>query len=76
MRLAFRTAWPPALAVIGTLPVLAARAAVDAGEPPTPAAVTPALAVAALFVLVCGWVRLREEIATWFSTQMEQPGAR
>ena len=32
MRLAFRTAWPPALAVIGTLPVLAARSAVEAGD--------------------------------------------
>jgi hypothetical protein len=76
MRLAFRTAWPPALAVIGTLPVLAARAAEEAGEPPTQATATAALGVAALFVLVCGWVRLRDEIGAWFSTQMEQSGAR
>jgi hypothetical protein len=76
MRLAFRTAWPPALAVIGTLPVLAARAAHDAGDPAAPATATAALGVAALFVVVCGWVRLRDEIGTWFETQMEQSGAR
>ena len=76
MRLAFRTAWPPALAVIGTLPVLAARAADEAGDPAAPATATAALGVAALFVVVCGWVRLRDEIGTWFETQMEQSGAR
>ena len=75
MRLAFRTAWPPGLAVIGTLPVLAARAATEAGDPASPAALTVALGITIGFVLVCGWVRLRDEIGTWFSQQMEQPGA-
>ena len=51
MRLAFRTAWPPALAILGTLPVLArprrdrARATRRAGG-----AVPAALGVVALFV--------------------------
>ena len=76
MRLAFRTAWPPALAVIGTLPVLAARAAEEAGKPAAPAAATATLGVAALFVVVCGWVRMRDEIGAWFNEQMEQSGAR
>jgi hypothetical protein len=71
MRLAFRTAWPPGLAVIGTLPVLAARAAVEDGRPGLPVAATAGLAVAALFALVCGWVRLRDEIGGWFQDQME-----
>jgi hypothetical protein len=76
MRLAFRTAWPPALATAGTLPVLAARAAADAGDPAAPAAVTVGLVVAVGFVLVCGWVRLREQISEWSGTQMERSGAR
>jgi hypothetical protein len=76
MRLAARTAWPPALAVIGTLPVLAARAAAEAGDPAAPAAMTATLGVAALFVVVCGWVRLRDEVGAWFNEQMEQSGAR
>ena len=71
MRLAFRTGWPPALAVIGTLPVLAARSAFEAGDPAPRAAANAGLGVAALFALVCGWVRVREEIGAWFSTQME-----
>jgi hypothetical protein len=41
-RLAFRTAWPPAIAVAGTLPVLAARVAADHGRRgPAGAAVRP-----------------------------------
>ena len=38
MRLAFRTGWPPALAVIGTLPVLAARTAARNATPAASAA--------------------------------------
>ena len=75
MRLAFRSAWPPALAVIGTLPVLAARSAVESGDPADGPALTATLGVAVVFVLVCGWVRLREEIGAWFGQQMEQSGA-
>jgi hypothetical protein len=76
MRLAFRTAWPPALAVIGTLPVLAARAAGDAGDPTAPAAATAGLGVVVVFVLVCGWVRLRDQIGDWYGAQMEHSGAQ
>ncbi|MFL6205447.1 MAG: hypothetical protein ACJ739_08845 [Acidimicrobiales bacterium] len=75
MRVVFRSAWPPALAVLGTLPILAARAAVDSGDP-TAAALRAATAVAAVFALVCGWVRLRDEISTWTNQQMEPPGDR
>ena len=72
MRLAFRTAWPPALAVIGTLPVLAARSAVEHGDSGPGAAARAALGVLAVFAVVCGWVRLRDEIGSWFGAQMEQ----
>jgi hypothetical protein len=71
MRLAFRTAWPPAIAIIGALPVLAARVAVDDGRPGPQAALGAAAGVATLFVLVCGWVRIRDRVAAWWRTQAE-----
>jgi hypothetical protein len=76
MRLAFRSAWPPALAIAGTLPVLAARAAIESGDPGAPAAVTATLGVAVVFTLVCGWVRLRDDIGDYFQQAMEQPSAQ
>jgi hypothetical protein len=72
IRLAFRTVWPPALGVIGALPVLAARAAVDDGRSGPGAAAAALAGVAALFVLVSGWVRVRDRIAEWWRGQMEQ----
>ncbi|MET0902882.1 MAG: hypothetical protein ABWZ52_06575, partial [Acidimicrobiales bacterium] len=75
MRLVFRSAWPPALAVIGTLPLLAARSAVESGDAAEGPALTATLGVAVVFVLVCGWVRLRDEIGSWLGQQMEQSGA-
>ena len=76
MRLAFRSAWPPVLATLGTLPVLAARAAIENGDPGPPAAMTAGLGIAIVFTLVCGWVRLRDDIGAYFSQAMEQPGAQ
>ena len=66
MRTVLRTAWPPALAVLGTLPVLVARI-VSATRPrrrrrPLPAPLTVLVPVLVLCVLVGGWVRFREEI--------------
>jgi hypothetical protein len=50
------------VAVLGFVPLLVARAAVDGGRPP----VMPELAVAAPFLLlaaaVAGWVRFRDDI--------------
>ena len=76
MRLAFRSAWPPALAIAGTLPVLAARAAIESGDAGPPVAMTAALGVAVVFTLVCGWVRLRDDIGDYFQQAMEQPSAQ
>jgi hypothetical protein len=73
MRLAFRSAWPPGIAVLGALPVLAARAAVDDGGSGPAAAAAVAAAVASLFVLVCGWVRVRDKIAAWWKYHAEVP---
>ena len=68
-----RTAWPPGLAVMGTLPILAARAAVRgiSNPPPTAAAlnvVSPLILVAAL---VAGWVRFHDQIHEWLRQAAE-----
>ena len=76
MRLAFRTAWPPAIAVVGVLPFLLGRHAVEQGDPGAGGALPAAVLVAVLFAGVCGWVRVRDEIAEWFRAQMEQANAR
>jgi hypothetical protein len=61
-RLLIRLVWPPLVAVLGFVPLLVARAAVDGGRPP----VMPELVVAAPFLLlaaaVAGWVRFRDDI--------------
>lgn len=72
MRVAFRAVWPPAIAVLGSAPVLAARVAVEDGNPGPAAAASAAFGVAVLFALVCGWVRVRDRIAEWWRSSMEQ----
>jgi hypothetical protein len=74
MRLAFRTGWPPALAIIGALPVLAARTAARNNVPAATAALAAGAGVLVLFVLVCGWVRVRAGIHAWWRAQMELAG--
>jgi hypothetical protein len=59
---AFRIVWPLVLAVGGTLPVLAARAADGAGGSPVAAAGAATLAVAAGFGLFVGWLRSRDSL--------------
>lgn len=70
MRLAFRTAWPPGIGVIGATPVLLARAAVDHGRPALAGAQPMLMGVTVLFVLICGWVRVRDDVAAWWKAQM------
>lgn len=70
MRLAFRTAWPPGIAVIGASPVLFARAAAADGRAPVTGAQGLVLGVTVLFGLICGWVRVRDDIAAWWKAQM------
>ena len=72
IRLAVRTVWPPALGVIGALPVVAAKAGFDAGDPPAGPAGVAAAGVLGLFFLVVSWVRVRERIALWWRAQMDQ----
>ena len=71
MRLLFRTAWPPGLAVIGSVPTLVARHAVDQGNTAVSGGQPIAVLVIVVFVLVCGWVRKRDDIAAWWKTTSE-----
>ncbi|UDY36540.1 hypothetical protein [Dermatobacter hominis] len=62
-RLLFRTVWPPAVAVIGMLPLLAARAAAtSSGGDPTRAVTATAVPVVLLCMIVVGWVRFRADL--------------
>lgn len=69
VRTVYRTAFPPALAVAGTLPLLAARASVRGIEepPPIPAAINVAVLLTGVAVLVGGWVRFRDEIKAFMA---------
>jgi hypothetical protein len=71
MRLVYRTGWPPAMAIIGTVPVLAARTAARHGGQAAPVALVAGAGVLVLFVIVCGWVRERERVHAWWRTQMD-----
>jgi len=70
IRLLVRTAWPPTVAVTGATPILLARAAVEDGRDAWVGAQPLLLVVSVLFVLICGWVRVRDDIAVWWRSQM------
>ena len=74
MRTVVRTAWPPGMAVLGTLPLLAARAAERgvSDPPPMAAAMNVTLPLVALAVLVAGWVRFHDDIHEWLRQAAEQ----
>lgn len=71
MRLAYRTGFPPAMAIIGIAPVLAARTAARNGAPAAPIALVAGVGVLVLFLIVCGWVRQRERMHAWWRAQMD-----
>jgi hypothetical protein len=73
----FRGVWPPGMAVIGTLPLLAARAAAErpAGETgldPMAAATLASLPMILLIVLVAGWTRFHDQIHAAINDALEQ----
>jgi hypothetical protein len=74
VRTLYRTAFPPALAVMGITPLLAARAAFEgiSEPPPLVAAVTVAVLLSVPLVLVTGWVRFRDQIAASMAAAMDQ----
>jgi hypothetical protein len=72
MRLLFRLVWPPALATFGVLPLLVARAAMEAGRPPAEAALAGIPPGIGSVILIGGWARYRQDISRWWATQLGQ----
>ncbi len=70
----FRTAMPPGLAVLGTLPLLAARASARGAQVPAPvvAAAQASIPLVIVAVLTAGWVRFRDDIRVWMKQAAEQ----
>lgn len=62
MREVFRTVKPLAVAISGSLPVLAARSAVRHGHQPIPPALQAAVAVGLVIAAVAWWARKRDDI--------------
>ncbi len=61
-RVVVRTLWPPAVAVIGLVPVLLAQRAMRAGQDLTGPAVTGAVIAVMLTAIVFTWVRYRADL--------------
>jgi hypothetical protein len=80
MRLLVRSAWPPALAVIGAAPVIAARAAHEHDVDVIGATAAAAAGAVVIALLVFGWIRVRDRVHRWWRAQMEaafpQPAER
>ncbi|MCU1454723.1 MAG: hypothetical protein JWN46_2869 [Acidimicrobiales bacterium] len=75
-RTVVRTVWPPALAVGGTLPIVAARAAASTHSATalSPAVAAAFVAIPLLIVVALGvaWVRYRDQLHAWIKVSMEQ----
>ena len=61
-----RAVWPPVVAILGSLPILAVREGVANGDNAIGAALRTALGVLLLLGLVGGWVRQRDAIRLWW----------
>jgi hypothetical protein len=74
MRTVFRVAGPPLVAIIGCLPVLLARSAIDNDGDPFGTATTGAVVALIVTFLAGGWIHQREQIKAWFRTAQESAG--
>lgn len=72
-RTVIRTALPPAIAILGLTPLLAARASELGAQDPPPlnAAMALALPLAIVVVIVAGYVRFRDEIRQFMADASE-----
>lgn len=61
-----RAVWPPAIAIIGSMPIVAAVAARNANLDPFSAALRTAIGAGVVCFLVGGWVRQRDAIHRWW----------
>lgn len=73
-RTVFRTAWPPGMAVLGVLPLLAARAAHlgVSDPPPLTAAFGVVIPLSIVVVVFAGWVRFRDAVHEFLRNASEQ----
>lgn len=69
MKIAIRTGWPLVVAVLGTVPVLAAASA--SNRTPVSAAVSAVFLPLLLVFLTVGWLRFRDDAHAWFRKQSE-----
>ncbi len=76
MQLAFRMVWPPSIAILGAAPVAFAHRAYEQGSPAVEGASRIVPVVLVVFALICGWVRVRDDIGAWFKSQMEMANAK
>lgn len=74
MRSVGRITIPPLVAIVGCLPIVLSRSAVDGGSDPFGPAATAAVASLVVTFLAVGWVHQREEIKAWFRMAQEQAG--
>lgn len=61
-----RAVWPPAISVLGSMPIVAAVAARNADMDPFSAALRTSVGACVMCVLVGGWVRQRDAIHRWW----------
>jgi hypothetical protein len=66
-----RLLWPPIIAVLGVLPILAAHSAHLHGQPVLVSLVNGVQLVVLLVAGVLAWVRFQEEAHVWFAAQMD-----
>lgn len=61
-----RAVWPPAIAVVGSLPIVLIRESVETNSVVLGDALRTALAVGIVLFLTVGWVRQRDNIRKWW----------
>jgi hypothetical protein len=76
MQLVYQTAWPPGVATIGFLPVLAARDAASQRLEVIGAAASAAVPVLIVVGLIFAWVRYRDNLRAWTNQTTEQAAVR
>jgi hypothetical protein len=72
MKIAFRTAWPMIVALVGTLPVLLARVVANRDGQPIAAATQAVLLALFVIAMTVAWVRFREPAKAWWKGFIEE----
>ena len=72
MKNGVRTAWPPGVAILGVMPIFAARLAVQKHVAPWQPEIIVAIAVVVVAGFVAAWVRFREDLHAWWKNAMAE----